>query len=61
VKETIRLFQHYESGALQSFLSEKDDEILFQALDQYVRVTNIIRSKEFDERLEEDKKRSNGK
>lgn len=58
VTRTMQLFGHYETGNLAAFLTEKDDERQWQALEQYIRFSNTVKAKQWDERIEAAKQKA---
>lgn len=61
VSDAIGLHSHYETGNLGAFLTDHDLEIRWQALELYIRASNMVRSKQHDERMKELRKERHGK
>lgn len=56
VARAIQLFSHYETGNLGAFLTERDPEIYWQALECYIRFSNTVKARQWDEQQEARKK-----
>ena len=66
ILQAIQMSRHYETGNLVCFMTTDDAEIDWQYLEQFLALTNTVRSRQFDEqqdklKRERDRKASNGK